>query len=159
MRFKDLLTAGGESYNRQSNSDSSGERKNATDSSSGDLESGEGRLFKNISSGEESLLRGTVGDHEVFRPVPVLPLQSYYSSRGSEPLQLPHYAPLGSDATPPSEANLPPVYTPESPITPTGSEPWTELNISNERGRNNRNARPADYSSLKFQDVGHEIDV
>ncbi|KAK6619008.1 hypothetical protein RUM44_003390 [Polyplax serrata] len=80
MRFKELLTAG-ESYNRQSNSDSSGERRLNTDSSSGDTEMpiSDSRHFRNISSGEESLLRDcskssyvTIpGDHEICRPIPI----------------------------------------------------------------------------------------
>lgn len=162
MRFKDLLTAGGESYNRQSNSDSSGERK--TDSSSGDLETG---LFKNISSGEETLLRRNGGvDHELYRPVPVLPIQSLYTSRGSEPLLLPHYAPLGSDATPNSEGHQPPVvYSPESvgtpgdsDLTPPDTEPWVRENgVFADLAAMTRNAR--NNRAHKFQDIGHEIDV
>lgn len=156
MRFKDLLTAGGENYNRQSNSDSSGERKTATDSSSGDLETG---MFKNISSGEETLLRRN-GNHELYRPVPVLPVQSLYTSRGSEPLLLPHYAPLANDGQQP-----PVVYSPESAGTPGDSdlttpdaEPWARENgVFADLATMTRNAR--NDRSCKFQDVGHEIDV
>lgn len=233
MRFKELLTAGGESYNRQSNSDSSGERRVNTDSSSGDTEMpiSDSRHFKNISSGEESLLRDcskssymTIsGDHEIFRPIPVngakverrgqtnslersgrsldnresqrtyihptnLPIQSYYTPMGSDPLLLPHYAPLGSELTPGSEPRLPPAYTPgDSDATPAGSDlspmgsdsfvknsvDYAELAhaaaVADERARNAqvRNFRNAgidlkkstDYASLKFHDVGQEIDV
>lgn len=232
MRFKDLLTAGGENYNRQSNSDSSGERRFNTDSSSGDTEMAisDSRHFKNISSGEESLLRdGSRSsyrgrDLEIYRPVPVnnsavrehrsttnslerngrsldrkenertyvppstLPIQSFYTPMGSDPLLLPHYAPLGSDLTPNSEPHLPPMYTPGesdatpggSDLTPLGSDPFVRDSVvyadlahaaavANERARvaqlrNSRNVssdpkRNSEYASLKFHDVGQEIDV
>lgn len=229
MRFKELLTAGGENYNRQSNSDSSGERRVNTDSSSGDTELpiSESRHFKNISSGEESLLRDcskssyvTIpGDHEICRPVPIngakierrnqtnslerserslenqrtyvppttLPIQSYYTPMASDPLLLPHYAPLGSDLTPNSEPQMPPAYaTGDSDVTPAGSdlsplasEPFVKnvdyaelahaAAVADERARNaqirnSRNStsdlkRNSDYASLKFHDVGQEIDV
>jgi len=173
MRFKDLLTAGGEHYNRQSNSDSSGERRVHTDSSSGDLESSENRHFRNISSGEETLLRG---EHDVIRPVPVLPLQSYYNPRGSDPLLLPNYTPLGSDATPTSETHIGPVYTSESGGTPAdgelspGNDQWVRDSavyadlakaaaLASERARSLRNGRTTEVTALKYPDVGHEIDV
>lgn len=234
MRFKDLLTAGGENYNRQSNSDSSGERRFNTDSSSGDTEMAvsDSRHFKNISSGEESLLRdgsrssyrGVVGgDLEIYRPVPVnsavrdhrnhtnslertgrsldrkesdrtyvppstLPIQSFYTPMGSDPLLLPHYAPLGSDLTPNSEPHLPPMFTPGesdatpggSDLTPLGSDPFVRDSVvyadlahaaavANERARvaqlrntgnvNGDAKRNSEYASLKFHDVGQEIDV
>lgn len=215
MRFKELLTAGGENYNRQSNSDSSGERRinvtaTTTDSSSGDTEMpiSDSRHFKNISSGEESLLRDcskssyiTIpGDHEICRPIPIngaskienrrhqtnslersgrglndprtfitpttLPIQSFYTPMASDPMLLPHYAPLGSDITPNSElSRLPTGYgngeSDPATTTPLGSDDisplssdayvnknkidYTELAhaaaIADERARNVRNTR------------------